>query len=186
MPKIIDESALFEAVLLVFAERGYVAATTQEIARRAEVNEVTLFRRYGSKAALIQRALGDCLLSSPLSRIVASDDARADLVVIVEAYKETYRAYGGAVVTLLTEMAHHPELREAAATLTPNMMKAAAIVARHQEAGQIGPGDPLQKVVLLVAPILVGGILARSGAKLPVAVPDTARLVDCFLDGHGG
>jgi AcrR family transcriptional regulator len=57
MPKYIDEDKLFEATVAVFAECGYRATTTQEIARRAGVNEVTLFRRYGAKAALINTAL---------------------------------------------------------------------------------------------------------------------------------
>ncbi len=185
MPKVIDIDSLFEAVVSVFAERGYGAATTQEMARRAGINEVTLFRRHGSKAALIEAALGHCLLASPFGRLEASDDARADLVAIVEAYRQTYRAYGGAVLTLMNEMAHHPELRGAAAALAPNLRKAAGIIAHHQAARRIGPGDPLQKVVLLIAPIMVAGITARSGAKLPVVEPDVSTIVDGFLDGHG-
>jgi AcrR family transcriptional regulator len=185
MPKVIDIDSLFEAVVSAFAERGYDAATTQEMARRAGVNEVTLFRRYGNKAALIEAALGHCLLSSPFGQLEASDDARADLVAIVEAYRRTYRGYGGAVLTLMNEMAHHPELRAAAAVLAPNLRKAAGIVAHHQAARRIGPGDPLQKLVVLIAPVMVAGILARSGAKLPVVEPDVATIVDGFLDGHG-
>ncbi len=185
MPKVIDTDGLFEAVVSVFAERGYDAATTQEMARRAGVNEVTLFRRYGSKAALIETALAHCLLGSPFARLEASEDAKADLTAIAEAYRQTFHAYGGAVVTLMIEMAHHPELRKATAALTPNMRKAASIIANHQAKGRIGPGDPLQKVVLLISPIMVAGILARSGAKLPVASPDVSTVVDRFLEGHG-
>lgn len=39
---------LFQAALELLAERGYRGATTREIARRAGVSEVTLFRRFGS------------------------------------------------------------------------------------------------------------------------------------------
>lgn len=54
MPKIIDVDRLFETAARIFTERDYDAATTQEIAHRGDVNEVMLFRCYGSKAGLLQ------------------------------------------------------------------------------------------------------------------------------------
>ena len=65
MPKVIDTDRLFRTTTLLFAERGYVATTTLEIAKRAGVNEVTLFRRYKNKANLISAALTHCLAVSP-------------------------------------------------------------------------------------------------------------------------
>lgn len=41
----------------VYAEAGYHGATTRRIAQEADVNEVTLFRHFGSKDALIRAAL---------------------------------------------------------------------------------------------------------------------------------
>lgn len=43
----------------VFAERGYAGASTKEIARRAEVGEVLLFRHFGNKAGLFDEAVLD-------------------------------------------------------------------------------------------------------------------------------
>jgi len=43
---------LLQAALRVFAAKGYWAASTREIARRARVNQVTLFRLFGGKARL--------------------------------------------------------------------------------------------------------------------------------------
>ena len=40
-----------------FAENGYARATTRSIARRAGVNEVTLFRHFGSKRELLNRII---------------------------------------------------------------------------------------------------------------------------------
>ena len=48
---------LLEAAARVFAETGYRGATTRRIAHEAGVNEVTLFRHFGSKGDLIQEAL---------------------------------------------------------------------------------------------------------------------------------
>jgi AcrR family transcriptional regulator len=184
MPKVIDIDGLFEAVVAVFAKRGYDAATTQEIAKSAGVSEVTLFRRYGSKAALIEAALSHCLSSSPFGQVTASSDVRADLVAIVEAYQKTYRAYGGAVVTLLTEISRHRELRPVVSVLMPNLQNAARIIAAHQDQGRIGPGDPLQKVALLIAPVMAAGLWARTGVKVDAFKLDAAATADAFLDGH--
>jgi AcrR family transcriptional regulator len=46
-------SRLVDAARNLFAERGYAATTTRAIADRAGVNEVTLFRRFGSKAGVL-------------------------------------------------------------------------------------------------------------------------------------
>ncbi len=43
---------LLQAAIRVFSEKGYRAASTRDIARRAKVNPVTLFRLFGGKAPL--------------------------------------------------------------------------------------------------------------------------------------
>ncbi len=48
---------LLEAALKVFAEHGTRGATTRRIAQAAGVNEVTLFRQFGSKDGLLREAL---------------------------------------------------------------------------------------------------------------------------------
>src|SRR5690606_1821302 len=48
---------LLQAALCAFAESGYRGATTRRIAEMAEVNEVTLFRLFGTKKALLEQAV---------------------------------------------------------------------------------------------------------------------------------
>lgn len=184
MPKRIDTDALFDATVRVFADRGYAEATTQEIATRAGVNEVTIFRKYKTKAGLIEAALTQRLAGSPFAHIAASDDIVADLGAIVRAYDATNRAYGGAVMTLLVELPRHPELASAASILLTNLTNAAAIMRVHQEQGRIQPGDPLQKVALLVAPLIAGGLWSRAMGGIPATDFDPDALVAAFLDGH--
>jgi len=45
---------ILEAGLEEFSRKGYLGATTREIARRAEVAELTIFRHFGSKEQLFQ------------------------------------------------------------------------------------------------------------------------------------
>ena len=48
---------LLESAARLYAEAGYRGATTRRIALQAGVNEVTLFRHFGSKDALIREAI---------------------------------------------------------------------------------------------------------------------------------
>jgi AcrR family transcriptional regulator len=48
---------LLDAAARVFSEAGYRGATTRRIALEASVNEITLFRHFGSKDALIREAI---------------------------------------------------------------------------------------------------------------------------------
>lgn len=48
---------LLDAAARLYAEAGYRGATTRRIAGQAGVNEVTLFRHFGSKDALIKEAI---------------------------------------------------------------------------------------------------------------------------------
>jgi AcrR family transcriptional regulator len=60
---------LLDAAVLLYAESGYRGATTRRIATQAGVNEITLFRHFGSKDALIREAIsraGTSLTPDPL------------------------------------------------------------------------------------------------------------------------
>lgn len=61
------------SALQLFAERGYAGATTQEIARNADVSETLLFRHFGGKAKLY-----DAVVSAPFLKIMENfhDDQR--------------------------------------------------------------------------------------------------------------
>ena len=58
---------LLEAAVRVFAEAGYRGATTRRIAFEAGVNEITLFRQFGSKDTLIREAIARCRRASATS-----------------------------------------------------------------------------------------------------------------------
>ena len=48
---------LLDAAVRLYSETGYRGATTRRIALQAGVNEITLFRHFGSKDALIREAI---------------------------------------------------------------------------------------------------------------------------------
>ena len=53
----ISRERILEAAARVYAKHGFRGATTRLIAAEAGVNEVTLFRTFGSKGALLEAVL---------------------------------------------------------------------------------------------------------------------------------
>jgi AcrR family transcriptional regulator len=51
---------LLQAAATTYARHGYLGSTTRRIAEEAGVNEVTIFRHFGSKDALLQEAIATC------------------------------------------------------------------------------------------------------------------------------
>jgi AcrR family transcriptional regulator len=71
---------ILRAAADLFASTGYRGATTRRIAEAASVNEVTLFRHFGSKQELIQQAIGLSGGGADFPRLPASPaDPRREL-----------------------------------------------------------------------------------------------------------
>ena len=88
-------AAILRAALPVFAEKGYAAATTRELAAAADVSEALLFRHFPSKEALYA-ATGEAFRASreahpALGRILALPAGTAKLVRTV-SYLVTFMA----------------------------------------------------------------------------------------------
>ncbi|MCE5289419.1 MAG: TetR/AcrR family transcriptional regulator [Nocardiaceae bacterium] len=66
-------TALLTAALEMFADRGYDATTTAEIARRAGVTEMTLFRHFPTKASLLVEDPYDPLIAAAVRSRPASE-----------------------------------------------------------------------------------------------------------------
>jgi len=104
---------ILDAALRVFAETGYRGATTRRIAQEADVNEVTLFRQFGSKDELIREAV----------KYAADEGEHRQLPEVpVDPYRELtdwardharrLRARGPVIRTCLGESVEHPDMSE--------------------------------------------------------------------------
>ena len=58
------EKEIIEAAKSVFIKKGYLGATTMELARRANISEVTLFRYFPSKNKLFMATIGPIMTKS--------------------------------------------------------------------------------------------------------------------------
>ncbi len=137
MPKVIDETELLNTALDMLVSRGYEGATTQEIADAAGVNEVTLFRKYGSKAGLFVQAIKHRFSDTPLNNVVPTGKLEADLLAIVEAYLDTNKTHGDIVAILLIELPRNPELLGSFDVPWKNIQPIIEIIQMYQELGQL-------------------------------------------------
>jgi AcrR family transcriptional regulator len=85
---------LLGAAAQVYAEAGYRGATTRRIAQQAGVSEITLFRQFGSKEALMLEAL----TAASRTAVLALPDEPADPVRELSEWSrgrfETLFSYG--------------------------------------------------------------------------------------------
>src|SRR5829696_10395555 len=102
---------LLDAAVRVYAETGYRGATTRRIAHEAGVNEVTLFRHFGSKDTLLQEALawesrhvieGVGLPAEPV-------DPQNELLEFCRRQHRVLLASGPLIRTSMAEFGEHPE-----------------------------------------------------------------------------
>lgn len=61
---------ILQAARSLFAERGYAAVSTRQIAQKAQVNEVTLFRHFGSKEQLFEDIISHFLFKPTFSQLM--------------------------------------------------------------------------------------------------------------------
>ncbi len=184
MPKVIDEDEVFKAVLEVLVTRGYASATTSEMAAAAKIHEATLFRKYGSKVGLIERAIEHQLSKAPLSKVAYTGDLPADLYAILEAYVTTYEEYGDIMPMVFLEIPRYPELRNALQTPMANIQGLVNIIARYQSQGLLKNEPPLISVNVLLAPILFNQMFRRANLEMPMPAIDLSEYVEAFLNGR--
>lgn len=101
---------LIEAALAVYAETGYRGATTRRIAHEAGVNEITLFRHFGSKDALMQEALSCARCVTPPSLPDEPTDPQAELMEWTRTRYAHLHASRSLIRKVLGELEEHPEV----------------------------------------------------------------------------
>lgn len=80
--------AILRAVRVLFAEKGFEAATTRELARAAGVSEALLFKHFPDKESLYEAMLDDFAKASDqgvAERLAALEPSTASLVLLVHA-----------------------------------------------------------------------------------------------------
>jgi AcrR family transcriptional regulator len=101
---------LLVAAARVYAEGGYHGATTRRIASAAGVNEITLFRHFGSKDVLLREALARCEGQDAAPLPEEPTDPLRELTEWSRVHLRDLQARAPLIRISLGEFAEHPEL----------------------------------------------------------------------------
>jgi AcrR family transcriptional regulator len=101
---------LLEAALQVYAESGYHGATTRRIAAAAGVNEITLFRHFGSKDVLLREALARCHAEGSVPLPETPHDPLQELTDWSRSHLQHLHQRAALIRTCLSEFAERPDL----------------------------------------------------------------------------
>ncbi|MGF1540480.1 MAG: TetR family transcriptional regulator [Pleurocapsa sp.] len=86
-PRKSTKTRLIEAALDLFAEKGVTETTTKAVAERAQVNEVTLFRKFGSKHRLMLAVIEDSAIFAKLvHNLVKHNSDRLTVAEFINSY----------------------------------------------------------------------------------------------------
>jgi len=150
--------AVLAATLDLLSQRGYEGMTTKDIAVRAGVNEASLFRRWGTKAALVAEALQD--YSALLTPTPDTGSLQSDLLELLRGIIARIQTPLGQVISQIV-VGHNsqPELEEVRhAYWSDRLSRANTIVQRAKARGELS--EEVDADFLVEAAI--GPILART------------------------
>jgi AcrR family transcriptional regulator len=105
----ISRDKLLSAAARVYAEAGFRGATTRRIADEAGLNEVTIFRLFGSKAALLAQAVRHSATEGVAHLLPPEPvDPERELTVWASVQLDFLRAHGSLIRKSLAEVEELP------------------------------------------------------------------------------
>jgi AcrR family transcriptional regulator len=137
---------LLTATLELISEKGYTGATTREIASRAGVSELTLFRRFGKKETLFEEMLDEFSFLPRLRNLIDEVNhlpVEEGLKIIGVQFLETLRERRPIIQILLSEMSHYPrKVRKITQQMIETMARTLeSYLAIRQDRDEIKPID---------------------------------------------
>lgn len=111
--KIADtKERLLAAAMKLVSEKGFLGATTREMAQEAGVTELTLFRHFGSKQKLFEELLGRYTFLPALKELLPQLDAlpcEEALITVATKFLLSLKERKPMVKIMLSEMNLYPE-----------------------------------------------------------------------------
>jgi AcrR family transcriptional regulator len=115
---------LLDAAARVYAETGFRGATTRRIAKAAGVNEITLFRHFGSKARLLHEAIACAAIASPAKLLPARPvNPRRELLEWSRLHLRDLYDKRALIRTCMGEVEEHPDMIAAEGNPTSHAAK---------------------------------------------------------------
>lgn len=188
-------SEILAAALAVFAEKGFAAARTEDIAARAGISKGALYLYFPTKEDLFRAVIRETIapnVEAFQTQLIAADLPFADILrMMLPRFAETVAAtrFGSVVKMVVGESGNFPELarvwHDDVVSKAINTMS--TLIARAQERGEIRAGDPRTHAFSIMGPMLMGVIWRETFTPLgggDVNLPEVARQhVETVLGG---
>lgn len=155
---------LLKTAVEVFATEGIAGATTREIARRADVNELTLFRHFQNKEQLL-KAVVHYITALQAEALEHQDewtqDLRIDLLYYGTIYSNHLEQYEALVRMFIGEAKRHPEeaIRITQEAMMPLRDKLIAYLQNAVTRGVVHPDIDLAMAIDMFTGMLLAGML---------------------------
>jgi len=181
------DAAIVAAAERLFAERGYAATRTADIARAAGVTERTLFKHFPDKDALLRRVLFPALLATAGEPLEAPSFAQWFSGFLHERL-EAGRGHPHALRLVLVELMTSAGTRQRFGALWKRQLWSGAVraVARFQAAGELRRDVDADALARMAVSLALGYLLARVLVAPGLAWDDDkeiARLLDVLQHG---
>jgi AcrR family transcriptional regulator len=174
---------ILDAAARVYAQYGFRGATTRRIASEADVNEVTLFRTFGSKAELFEAMLQAQVAASGIPLLAFDEDAspRVNLIGWCTRVLEHLRQHAHLIRKTIGEAEERPDAA-CAACERPNSAGASLVVyvERLREAELADDDADLHTGVSMLMSALFGDALYRD--IMPSAFPPLESAAEKYAE----
>lgn len=183
---------ILDAALEVFGKKGFAATTTKEIASKAKVNEVTLFRKFESKKALFMAVFGERFPLRNIREAVSIDPSRSVDDLLYHNVKEVLSALRSnkpMLMVFFSDAWRIPEMRKiySEAIMKQGFEMASNIFGAMMEAGLIRKMDPMvagRALIGMVQAYFLMNDIIGGGNTPPEDEEKLIRgFVSVFLDG---
>ncbi len=106
-----NRTKILEAAARVYAEVGFRGATTRRIADEAGVNEVTVFRHFGTKSALLDCVIQEYTAADQVAPLPAQPvNPQEELTTWVSAHLAHTRALRKLILQAMSELTERPDM----------------------------------------------------------------------------
>jgi AcrR family transcriptional regulator len=147
---------ILAAAAEVFAQHGFRGSTTRRIADAAGVNEITIFRQFGSKEVLLREAMKHMTESGGLTALpeIPSDPER-ELTDWSESFIQHLRLRSSIIRKTMGEIEERPEMSECASFVPTQASNELCryLVALRQQGRTSGKFDPKTAAAMLMGAI---------------------------------
>lgn len=166
---------ILAATVQLMAEKGYKSVTIKEIAAASSVSEMTVFRIFGTKKAILDAIIDNYLYTMPLEQTIKEKityDLESDLLMISRLYHEALKKNKQVYLISIMERNTMPEIH---LSVHKNAAKFLNVVIDYlkamQQKGEVAIGDPETQALTIMqfnyGKFVANALLEDSESMLP-------------------